>query len=157
MTDARTLGANVAIEAFQLFRLLGFESLAQALGADGEEREQIEYLAGMAMGRALIRQGRLAGTTTEQVLDSFVTFYDAMALGLVYYSTAGDGSWTVGIRECAGCDGIELAHKPVCFVEAGMIAGLLSEATGLEYTAREHRCIGGLGDHACEFVLLVQK
>jgi predicted hydrocarbon binding protein len=153
MSNERTLGGSVAVEAFQLFRLLGFTSLAESLGAVGEERDQMEYLAGTAIGRSLVRQERVQGENLSQLLDSFKQFYKQMELGLIYSELCNSGEIVVGIEECAGCHGTELAHRAVCYVEAGMICGMVSEFTGEDYAAREVKCIGGLGDTACEFVL----
>ncbi|MGE5675508.1 MAG: V4R domain-containing protein, partial [Mycobacterium leprae] len=143
----------VAVTAFQLFRLMGFESLAEALGASGEERDEMEYVAGMAMGRALVRKGSLPRGDLQQVIDAFGRFYEQLGLGLTYFHRHADGSVALGIHECAGCDGTPLVHRPVCYVEAGLVAGVFSEALGVDYKAHEVKCIGGLGDDACEFVL----
>lgn len=154
MASERTvLGTHVATEAFQLFRLLGFDSLAEALGVEGAERDDMQYMAGMAMGRALVRRGTVAAGPLPYVLDSFRQFYRRMEMGLIYFHHHADGALAVGIEECAGCFGAEPVGRPICFVEAGMICGVVSEATGQAFRIEEVKCIGGMGDHACEFEL----
>lgn len=155
MATDRTLGSHVAVQAFQLFRLLGFNSLADSLGVTGPERDEIEYMSGTAMGRVLVQRGTFDTTSPERLWNSFAAFYKSMGLGLVYWHRQDDGATVVGIEECAGCHGSVPVHRPICYVEAGLICGILSEALDEQYTAVEVKCIGGMGDHACEFV--VQK
>ncbi len=154
MANGRTvLGNDVATEAFQLFRLLGFDSLAEALSLEEAERAQVQYTAGMAMGRALVRRGTLPAGDVQQLLAAFADFYKRMGLGLVYSHTHADGSLAIGIEECAGCVGSEPAGRPICHVEAGLVQGVVSEALGEDYAVNEQKCIGGMGDTACEFAL----
>lgn len=153
------LGDAVHAEAFQLFRLLGFDSLTAALGIEGEEEDEVQYMAGMSMGRALVRRGRVRAHGPDEahgldgLMASFGELYRRMGLGIIEYRTGEDGSLVVSVAECAGCHGAEFVDRPICFVEAGLLCGLLSEALGGEYTAREHKCIGGKGDEVCEFII----
>ena len=151
--DRSVLGGKVAAEAFQLFRLLGFDSFAEAMGLDLAERDDMQHMAGLAMGRALVRRGALPAGELEPLLDAFRRFYHAMGLGVIQVETAPDGVLHVGIAECAGCHGADPVGRPICHVEAGMICGVFSEATGADYAVQEIRCIGGMGDQVCEFAL----
>ncbi|MBP2017263.1 putative hydrocarbon binding protein [Symbiobacterium terraclitae] len=147
------LGDAVSSEAFQLFRLLGFDSLTEALGIEGEEQDQVQYMAGLSMGRALVRRGRIAAGSLDDVMASFAEFYYRLGMGLVRHAAGEDGAVTVSIAECVGCHGAEPEGRPICFVEAGLISGVLSEGLGVEFGAQERSCIGGKGDEVCEFIL----
>lgn len=129
------LGNAVDSEAFALVRLLGFDSLTEALGVYGEEQDQVQYRADLAMGRALVRQGRIATGGLDRLMASLEGFYRRLGLGLVAYATGEDDAIIVSIAECAGCHGAEPAGRPICFVEAGIICWVLSEGVGVEFTA----------------------
>ncbi len=147
------LGPKVALEAFQLFRILGFDSLAQSLNLNADEQGVLQTIAGTAMGRSLIRNGSVQSGDLTSMLQSFNRFYRRMGLGTI--SSRYDGKeLMVSIAECAGCAGSTPGGQAICFVEAGLIGGLVSEATGKDYYGEEERCIGGLGDNVCEFRLI---
>jgi uncharacterized protein len=150
---ACTLTNMVSVEVFQLFRSLVFESIGQSLGLNGEVVDQVEYAAGVAIGRALAQNGTVRGESLDLVMHGLAEFYARAGLGSMYHSLDGAGMLTVGLYECTGCMGMELVHHPVCHLEAGIIRGVVSEFTGHEFSIREVNCIGGLGDSACVFEL----
>lgn len=152
-SNRETLGSDVALEAFQLFRILGFDSLAKSLNLDADEQGVLQAMAGTAMGRSLVRRGSVQGSDLAALLQSFTGFYQKMGLGVVSMRTEGQ-DLLVSIAECAGCAGSTPGGQAICFVEAGMLRGLVSEITGRDYLSQEEKCIGGLGDIVCEFRLV---
>lgn len=151
-----SLGSDVALEAFQLFRILGFDSLAKSLDLGADEQGVLQSMAGTAMGRALVRKGSVQGGNLTAMLHSFAGFYQKLGLGIVTSRYQGE-ELLVSIAECAGCAGSTPGGQAICFVETGLISGLFSEATGHDYYGQEERCIGGLGDSVCEFRLIEVK
>lgn len=154
--NRETLGSAVALEAFQLFRILGFDNLAKSLDLGADEQGVLQSMAGTAMGRALVRKRSVQGGDLAAMLHSFAGFYQTMGLGIVTSRYEGN-DLLVSIAECAGCAGSTPGGQAICFVEAGLISGLVSEATGVDYYGQEERCIGGLGDNVCEFRLIEVK
>ena len=56
--------------------------------------------------------------------------------------------------ECADCYGLPNIHDKVCVYEAGVAAGMFSEALGRECTVTELKCCAN-GDPYCEFLVEV--
>lgn len=52
--------------------------------------------------------------------------------------------------ECGICSGLPKINEPVCFFEAGFIAGALEQITRKDTIVRESKC-WGLGDRVCRF------
>jgi len=152
-SDRKDAEPGVAREAFQLFRLLGFDSLAQSLNLNADEKGVLQFMAGDAMGRSLVRLGSVQGDNPASLLSSFADFYRRMGLGIVACQQDGPDR-LISIAECAGCIGNTPGGQPICFVEAGLLGGVLSEVSGRKYLSQEEKCIGGLGDSVCEFRLI---
>jgi hypothetical protein len=56
--------------------------------------------------------------------------------------------------ECADCYGLPDIHDKVCVYEAGVAAGMFSEALGKQCTVTELKCCAN-GDPYCEFLVEV--
>ena len=60
------------------------------------------------------------------------------------------------ISDCIACAGMPKVGATLCYFEAGLLAGFLSEALGKKIKVIEEKC-WGLGDRFCEFTIIDEK
>lgn len=113
-----------------------YRSVIESLGIDAQE---VLYEIGREIGRRLARKGGDKGRLEE---------YLSPIADDVRVRRDGDRV-IVEIKGCRECS--DLPYGPACPLEAGIIAGFLSELRGRRYRAREVECCGEGADR-CVFV-----
>lgn len=98
----------------------------------------VSYIGGMNLGRTLINEGLADDTRSlgELMLEHKLGILDVI-------SEEGDGRhirMDIRVYECIECSGLPNIGRPICFFEAGIIAGALSEILGGRVDAYERRC-----------------
>ncbi len=131
--DRPTLGATVPIELYRAVRLLAFREVvgskvaAAMLRVSGKSVAQKMGVHGISDVLKALQDFGLARMTIEEQTDDHLVL------------TA---------EECATCSGAPNIGEPLCFFEAGFIAGGLDGEIAESARVRETRC-WGLGDRVC--------
>lgn len=98
----------------------------------------VSYIGGLNLGKALISEGLAEDihSLAELMLDQKLGILDIV-------SEWEDDKYLrmdVRVYECIECAGLPNIGRPICFFEAGIIAGALSEILGCDVDAYERRC-----------------
>ncbi|MDI6818816.1 MAG: hypothetical protein QMC87_05645 [Methanothermobacter thermautotrophicus] len=98
----------------------------------------VSYIGGLNLGKALISEGLAEDihSLAELMLDQKLGILDIVS------EWEDDGYLRMDVRvyECIECAGLPNIGRPICFFEAGIIAGALSEILGCDVDAYERRC-----------------
>lgn len=112
----------------------------------------VSYIGGMNLGSGLIREGLVDD------LESLRDFMVEKKLGILdVVSREEDEHLRMDVRvyECIECSGLPNIGRPICFFEAGIISGALSEILGLRVDAYERRCWTN-GYSFCQFDVVAE-
>ena len=134
-----TLGDNAGIALYRLLRLVALEDII-GRGAAGTA-----YVAGKKLG----------GGLGLKSLDEFLELCATLKIGIIEVPTLTESKIQVDVYECVTCSGMETVGRVLCHFEGGLIAGVIESVLRKRTKAREITCIGGLGDQACGFELLL--
>ncbi|EHP89138.1 DUF2507 domain-containing protein [Methanotorris formicicus] len=129
--DRPTLGRCVDVV---LFRVLKFSMLNYL----GFSKNSKIYSAGKSFGKYLkIRS-----------IEEMIEFFKAYNIGIL--EIVDENPLKIRIYECIDCSGLPNIGKPVCFFEAGLIAGMLENILGKSVYVTEVKC-HATGHDYCEF------
>lgn len=129
-----TIGNDLPVVVWRLIRLVGFYDIL------GDDVEAVSYFAGKKIGK-MLKAGNL-DDLQKQLMDLKVGKIECRI----------DANMIrVSIRECMTCAGITPPlGQPICHLESGLVAGALENIYAeKKISAKETRCIGGLGDEVC--------
>jgi hypothetical protein len=109
------------------------------------------YFAGKKLGTDVIAKG-IAGADAKTVLRAIGKLFRDFGLGELELAELSDSKAIVRIRESSTAYGMRPIGKPVCFFEAGLLAGVLEGRLKRKVSVNEVLC-GGLGDEFEEFLI----
>ncbi|MDS4013557.1 MAG: DUF2507 domain-containing protein [Candidatus Accumulibacter sp.] len=125
-----------------LYRLLRLVALEDVLGTGASA---ITYYAGKKLGMDLgLKQ-----------IDDFLALCEQLRIGQVSVPVMTREHIHVDVHECVTCAGLTPVGRALCHFEGGLIAGVVEGIVGQHVQAREVTCMGGFGDEACGFELLI--
>lgn len=133
----KELGDEVSLYLFRIFRLLAIRNALKG------------GMAGIIYRRAKIIGNKL-GLKTEKAMVEKVR---DLKIGILKIVSSRGKKKVLHLTESATASGIPNIGRPICFFEAGLFAGMLESITNRRIDLKETKC-GGLGDNACEFVLI---
>jgi predicted hydrocarbon binding protein/tRNA A-37 threonylcarbamoyl transferase component Bud32 len=134
-----SLGSDAGVGLYRLLRLAAFEA---APGADAAPNA---VAAGERIGRSL-------GVAS---LHDLVALCRSLKLGIVDASALTESGVRVVVRDCVACAGAHHRGQAMCHFEGGLIAGAISAIFGRPVRVRETACLGGCGDDACRFEIIL--
>ncbi len=140
-TEPRTsLGDNVP---YFFYRYVTLFAVADSMGA--RAKKALED-AGRKVGEQLVK-GMFYRT-----VDDLAGHYRQYGMGLITLEDQGEFTWSIRLSECITCHGLPNVEMPLCWFDAGIIAGALQAMTSgaPPLQAREVECCG-LGDASCRF------
>ena len=105
---------------------------------------------GSRIGKNLYFQGN---TDVLFALSMFQVMTERAKMGMVDFDI---DNLKVEISDCVACAGMPKVGVSLCYFEAGLLAGFLSEALGRKIKVIEEKC-WGLGDRFCEFTIISEK
>ena len=135
-----TLGDNAGVALYRLLRLVALEDII-GRGAAGTA-----YVAGKKLGLSL-------GLTQ---LDAFLELCGALKIGIIKVPVMSESKIHVDVFECVTCSGLQRVGRVLCHFEGGLIAGAVESILHRRSRAIEVSCIGGLGDDACGFDVILK-
>ena len=131
---AKNVGKELDSAYVSTFRI-GHFNMPEQLASTGQGTTLI---GGMEFGSNLVQQEIINS------LDELMAFFAEYKLGIVdvFDEQTKNGKKILDLRvyECIECAELPNIGKPVCFFEAGVITGVLSELTKKEVIAEEIRC-----------------
>jgi predicted hydrocarbon binding protein len=131
---ANNVGKELDSAYVSTFRI-GHFNLPEQLASTGQGTTLI---GGMEFGSNLVQQKIINS------LDELVAFFTEYKLGIVdvFDEHTKNDKKVLDLRvyECIECAELPNIGKPICFFEAGVITGVLSELTKKEVIAEEIRC-----------------
>mgnify|MGYP005847424381 FL=1 len=98
----------------------------------------VSYIGGRNLGRAIIAEGLAEDihSLADFMLDQKMGILDAVS----EWEEEGYLRMDVRVYECIECAGLPNIGRPICFFEAGIIAGAISEILDCDADAYERRC-----------------
>lgn len=128
-----SLGTNVPVSLYRIIRLI---SMGEALG---EASGTVMYNIGKNIGKSL----------QLQKIEDLINIVRELKIGLARVVSRESNKIIIEIDECVTCSGIPNIGRPVCHLEAGLVAGSLSKILNKLVRVKETKC-WGLGDKVCE-------
>lgn len=110
------------------------------------------YFAGKKLGSTIIAKKMPGGL--QRTLDAIGSIFMDMGLGKLEVTESSAAKAIVRLYEGSTAYGMRPINKPVCFFEAGIIAGVLEGKLAKKVMVNEVLC-GGLGDAYEEFVVRI--
>jgi predicted hydrocarbon binding protein len=107
------------------------------------------YFAGKKLGSEIISK-HIKGNDIKTVMKGIVELFKTYEVGKLEITETSDKRNIAQLKDCATCYHMESIGKPVCFFEAGLIAGILEAKLKKKVVVNETLC-GGLGDEIDEF------
>lgn len=121
-------------------------NLANSSGASKAVEEEIYYNTAKNVGRSL--------NVTDY--NSLAEKIMALGIGQIVMTNMSDNKIVFRLYDCFTCSDMENIGKPVCYFEAGILAGAVSTISNQDMDAEEVRC-NALGDDYCEFEITPAK
>ncbi|MBE2900520.1 hypothetical protein DNK57_06900 [Methanothermobacter thermautotrophicus] len=108
----------------------------------------VSYIGGLNLGRTIIAEGMAndINSLADFMLEQKLGILDAVS----EWEEDGYLRMDVRVYECIECSGLPNIGRPICFFEAGIIAGALSEILDCDADAYERRCWTN-GYSCCQF------
>ena len=117
------------------------------------ELKEIAYEIGYRIGRDICSD-MIRGKTLPEIMQSNQPIAESISYAFEEIVEADDKHAVYRHYECADCYGLPDIHDKVCVYEAGVAAGMFSEALGKQCTVTELKCCAN-GDPYCEFLVEV--
>ena len=133
--DRPTLNGAVPIELYRTVRLLAFREVVGS---------KISAAILGVSGRSVAKKMGVRGI--EELLSTLKEF----ALGRISIEEQTDDRLVLTVTECATCSGAPNIGEPLCYFEAGFIAGAMDGELAEHVRADETMC-WGLGDRVCRW------
>ena len=127
------IGSEVPVTLYRIIRLLSMEK------ALGEASGTIMYNIGKNIGKSL----------QLKTADDLINIVKELKIGIARIVSKEDNKIIIEVNECVTCSGIPNIGRPVCHLEAGIIAGALSIILNKLVRVKETKC-WGMGDKVCE-------
>ena len=109
------------------------------------------FFGGKKVGKEILAP-ELKSKDIKDVLKDVGSFFESQGVGKFEIKEITDASITVRIKDSTTSYGMAPVGKPVCFFEAGIIAGIVEGRLGKNVVVNEVLC-GGLGDDVDEFLI----
>lgn len=93
------------------------------------------------------------GQTKKEVIEEFLKYLEYWGLGsvdIITLEVEKEIKSLIRIYDCSFSQYYEKSNKPVCYITAGIIAGLFSAVLNKKVSVKERKC-KALGDNFCEF------
>ena len=107
------------------------------------------YFAGKKLGSEIISKN-IKGGDVKTIMKEISNLFSTYEVGRLEVLETSDKRNIAQMKDCATCYHMEAVGKPVCFFEAGLIAGILEAKLKKKVVVNETLC-GGLGDEIDEF------
>ena len=117
------------------------------------ELKEIAYEIGYRIGRDICSD-MIRGKTLPEIMQSNRPIAENISYAFEEIVEADEKHAVYRHYECADCYGLPDIHDKVCVYEAGVAAGMFSEALGKQCTVTELKCCAN-GDPYCEFLVEV--
>ena len=117
------------------------------------ELKEIAYEIGYRIGRDICSD-MIRGKTLPEIMQSNQPIAESINYAFEEIVEADEKHAVYRHYECADCYGLPDIHDKVCVYEAGVAAGMFSEALGKQCTVTEQKCCAN-GDPFCEFLVEV--
>lgn len=117
------------------------------------ELKEIAYEIGYRIGRDICSD-MIRGKTLPEIMQSNQPIAESISYAFEEIVEADEKHAVYRHYECADCYGMPDIHDKVCVYEAGVAAGMFSEALGKQCTVTELKCCAN-GDPYCEFLVEV--
>ena len=117
------------------------------------ELKEIAYEIGYRIGRDICSD-MIRGKTLPEIMQSNRPIAESISYAFEEIVEADEKHAVYRHYECADCYGLPDIHDKVCVYEAGVAAGMFSEALGKQCTVTELKCCAN-GDPYCEFLVEV--
>ncbi|MFH1155950.1 MAG: V4R domain-containing protein [Pseudomonadota bacterium] len=146
------LGRSMDVGVYRLMQFAMRDVLIRNL--DVKTADTVYYQAGELAGRAFCK----ALLTRDNPFNAFVREVQEllveMKIGILRVEKADldTMTFTMTVSEDLDCSGLPMCNETICTYDEGFIAGLLSEHTGIEFTAREIDCWCS-GARVCRFTV----
>ena len=109
------------------------------------------YFGGKKFGKEIISK-EIKGKDVKSILKEIGSFFNSQGVGKFQVKEISEKTATVRIIESYNSFAVGKIGKPICFFEAGIIAGILEGKLKKNITVNEVLC-GGLGDEVDEFLI----
>ncbi|WP_292460632.1 V4R domain-containing protein [Methanothermococcus sp.] len=129
--DRPTLGRKADVSLIRALKL----SIIEYLGFNAASKL---YFAGMHFGENI----------GVKSIDDMKEFFKELGIGIL--SMASENPLKLRVEECIDCAGLPNLGKPICYFEAGVIAGCLESILDKKVKVVETKCYAN-GDDCCEF------
>ena len=133
--DRPTLGSTVPLQLYRAVRLLAFR---EVLGS------KVSAAILSVSGRSVAQKMRIRN------VQELIRVLENLSVGKLTSLEQSDDQVVFAATECATCSGLPNIGEPLCYFEAGFIAGGLEEVLGKHVKVIETRC-WGLGDKVCRW------
>ena len=117
------------------------------------ELKEIAYEIGYRIGRDICSD-MIRGKTLPEIMQSNQPIAESISYAFEEIVEADEKHAVYRHYECADCYGLPDIHDKVCVYEAGVAAGMFSEALGKQCTVTELKCCAN-GDPYCDFLVEV--
>jgi len=148
-----TLNGGVHTLQYRILRLFGMGlGLDQIIGTKASNG--IQYTVGKNIGKQLVQKKIIVGKNKKELLASFVKAVINFKIGIPSIIKQNKNlPLIIRIDECINCSGMKNINRVICFYEAGIIAGVLSNIFNKKLDAIETKC-NAKGDKYCEFKII---
>lgn len=109
------------------------------------------YFAGKKLGHEVMAEN-VSGKDFKTVFKGLTKVFKELGIGKLSIKESEEKSASVTLKGSATASGMKPVGKPVCFFEAGLIAGILEARLKKKVVVNEVLC-GGLGDNVEEFLI----
>ncbi|MBU3897135.1 MAG: DUF2507 domain-containing protein [Nanoarchaeota archaeon] len=109
------------------------------------------YFAGKKFGKEIVAK-ELTSNDINAVLKDVITFFKDFGIGKLSIKETDQRTATLTLKDGATSAGMSSVGKPVCFFEAGLIAGIIEGRLNKNTTVTELKC-GGMGDSEDQFLV----
>jgi predicted hydrocarbon binding protein len=133
--DRPTLGRQADVVLFRVLKL----SIIKYLGFNVSSKL---YFAGKHFGEDY----------GVKSIDEMKEFFKELGIGVL--SVVSENPLRLRIDECISCSGLPSGCEPICFFEAGIIAGCLESILGKKVKVTEAKCYT-TGYNCCEFDVII--
>lgn len=113
-----------------------------------EGHKILEKYAGVKSGRKIAEKAKIQGE--EEAIEYIKKLFKQERIGLIHQPTKHEDRITITMTESAFSSGVENIQMKLDLFPAGLIEGILSQATEKKWTIEETRCIAN-GEDYCEF------
>lgn len=109
------------------------------------------YFAGKKFGKEIVSK-EVVSKDLNGVLKDVVSFFKDFGIGKLSIKEVEERTVTLVLKDGVTSSGMSSVGKPVCFFEAGLIAGIIEGRLNKNTTVTEIKC-GGMGDSEDQFLV----